>query len=423
MTDLTSQDYIEVSGTNDGTGQNKKLETLKVVDDDGNTVHREMVAMGGVVDLSNTTTTLLASGATYTGTFVRCPDGVSVSCKSVGVGGTLYFDFSNDGTNVDTFPVNGFTVSDGVHEYHNAKVNGRYFRARFVSDAGTQTAFWLYTYFGPYSNGNAPLNQSIGIDTDASIVRPTDFQDEVRRNLRSGVQGWNKFGYRLALSNGTESIIWPDSATAPTILTTASTFDIAYDGTAGGSTDGSGTTGATQLTFYYLDANGNQAVAAHNLGTDGTDTTSFTGLGINRCVVSASGSLNYNASDITITATTGGSFQASIPAEGSVTQQCIFHTGFIQTAVAEFLYFNIISSNKAKDIELKGYTFNRNVATRYEIFRASIDTSVQLHDTVRDPIKFPLTSSDVLYFTANASGGTGTCDVICRFSLNAYDNV
>ena len=379
---------------------------------------------GASVNSENTTTTLLTSGSTFTGTWSRCLDGATVSLKT-DQPGTLYFDFSNDAVNSDsTFPVQGFRVAAGIHEYHNAKVNGRYVRVRFVNDAdGDQTYLRLYTYFGPYSNGNAPLNQSVGVDTDAIIVRPTDFQDEVRRNLRSGVLGWNTFGYRLALADGTESIIWPDSATAPTILTTASTFDIAYDGTAGGSTDGAGTTGATQLTFYYLDSDGNQAVAEHNLGTDGTDTTSFTGFGINRCLVSASGSLNYNASNITITATTNGSFQASIPAEGSVTQQCIFHTGFSQTAVVEFLYFNIISSNKSRDIILKGYAFNRNLATRYEIFRVNLDTSVQDHNIIRDPIKFLLTSSDVLYFTANASGGTGTCDVICRFSLNAYDNV
>jgi hypothetical protein len=276
---------------------------------------------------NNTTTDLLGSGETYTGEWSSCPDGVSVSCMSVGVGGILYFDFSNDAVNVNTFPLSGFKVTAGVHEYHNAKVNGRYFRVRFVSDAGTQTEFRLYTFFGPHGVGNSPLNQSLGLDSDAILTRGVDFQDEVHRGLRAGVASWNKFGYRLNLTNSTEQVIWAASPNLPTFLTAASTFTIAYDGTGGGSTDGAGTTGATQLTFYYVDSDGLPAVAAHTLGTDGSDVTSFSGFGINRCVVSANGGLTYNASDITITATTGGSIQAIIPALGSVTQQAIFFNG------------------------------------------------------------------------------------------------
>lgn len=421
MTDYTSQDYIEVSGTNDGDGQNKKLETIKVTDDGGNVSHREMVAMGGIVDLSNTSTTTLGSGETYTGTFVRVPDGVTVSCRSVGVGGTLYFDFSNDGTNVDTFPVSGFAVSSDVHEYHNAKVNGRYFRVRFVSDAGTQTAFRLYSYHGPFSTGNAPLNQSIGLDTDAMTTRPTNFQEEVRLGRRTGINGWNKFGYRESLTDGTEQVIWAASANLPTFLTSASTFDIAYDGTAGGSTDGAGTTGATQLTFYYIDADGLPAIAAHTLGTDGTDTTSFSGLGINRIAVSANGGLTYNASVITVTATTGGSVQAIVPALGGVTQQALYFVGSNHTAVAPWLWFNVKTTNKAKQIDLRGYAYNRGISGRFEVFRATIDTAARLDVTLTDPIKFQLNATDVLYFTANAgSGGSGNVDIQCRFSLNEY---
>jgi len=418
LTTLGSESSIPVSGTN------TELETITVTNEVGDTVHREAVFQGGIIDGNNTTTTLLSSGATYTGTFTRCPDGVTVSCKSVGVGGTLYFDFSNDGVNVDTFPVSGFSVTANIHEYHNAKVNGRYFRVRFVSDAGTQTEFRLYTYFGPFAQGNAPLNQGIGLDTDANITRPTNFQGEVRRGLRSGVEGWNKFGYRLNLTASTEQVIWAASANLPTFLTTASTFDIAYDGTAGGSTDGAGTTGATQLTFYYIDANGNPAVSVHVLGTDGSDTTSFSGLGINRITVSANGGLTYNASVITVTATTGGSVQAVVPALGGVTQQMIFFNGVNHQCVAPFLWFKIKTTNKSKVIDIKGYVWNRAINGRFEVYRDSIDTAIDLGSQIHDPIEFKLNPTDVLYFTATASAsGAGTPDIYGRFSLNAYTNV
>ena len=232
MTTFVSEDYIEVSGTNDGTGQNKKLETIRLTDGNGDTVHREGVFTGGIVNDENTTTTPLATSATYTGDWARCPDGMTVSMKT-DQPGTLYFDFSNDAVNSgSTFPVQGFRVAAGIHEYHNAKVNGRYCRVRLVNDA------------------------------------------------------------------------------------------------------------------------------------DGD-----------------------------------------------------------QTAAAAMVWFKAVTSNKAKTITLKGYSYSRLVGSRYEIYRDSIDTSVTLESSLIDPMRFRLTARDVLYFTATAgSGGQGDVDVVGRFSLNLYDN-
>jgi hypothetical protein len=85
--------------------------------------------------------------------------------------GTLYFDFSQDGTNWSSYPVNGFTIASGINEVHTAWKGGRYMRPRFVGTGG-RSFFRLKTY---YSNLplplSAPLNQSIGADQDATIVR------------------------------------------------------------------------------------------------------------------------------------------------------------------------------------------------------------------------------------------------------------
>ena len=85
--------------------------------------------------------------------------------------GTLYFDFSQDGTNWSTFPVAGFVTASGINEVHTAWKGGRYMRPRFVG-VGGRTYFRLKTY---YSNTSlplsAPLNQSINGDQDAAITR------------------------------------------------------------------------------------------------------------------------------------------------------------------------------------------------------------------------------------------------------------
>jgi len=376
----------------------------------------------GFQSTSNSTTTPLSSGATYTGTAEQNQyNHVGVMVKTDNTG-TLYFDFSSDGTNWDsTFPVNGFEIASGVPDFHTAVKLGRYFRVRLVNDTGAQTYLRLTTYFGNnFVPSSAPLNQTVGLDSDAVFVRGTVPQDEIRIGRRSGVVGWTKFGYRsvLTAANGEETV-WEASGNF-TPMTSAETFDIAYDGTAGGSTDGSGTTGATQLTFYYIDSDGLPAVAAHNLGTDGTDTTSFSGLGINRIAVSATGTNDVNASDITVTATTAGTTQAVVPAGEGVTQQAIFFTGSNHDAVAKFLFINInkISGGGSPRVVVKGIVHNRSIDSKFEVFRYTMDTSVESHVTINDPIGFNLSPTDVLYFVADTDTNNTTINL--RFSLNQY---
>lgn len=127
--------------------------------------------LAGVQSSGNSSTTPLGSGATFTGTGEQneYPD-VMVSCQQDNTG-TLYFDFSVDGTNWSTFPVNGFAVASGTHEFHTAVKGPRYFRVRFVNDAGSPTYLRLYTYYGTFAKlPNAPLNQSIAADADSVIT-------------------------------------------------------------------------------------------------------------------------------------------------------------------------------------------------------------------------------------------------------------
>lgn len=119
----------------------------------------------------NSSSTPLASGATFTGAAEQnSQSDVMVSCITDN-GSTLYFDFSVDGTNWNVFPTAGFSVVSGIHEFHTAVKGPRYFRARLVNGSGAQSYLRLYTYFGTFRHGNAPLNQSIGSDSDAIITR------------------------------------------------------------------------------------------------------------------------------------------------------------------------------------------------------------------------------------------------------------
>jgi hypothetical protein len=249
-----------------------------------------------------------------------------------------------------------------------------------------------------------------------AIVRPLISQDEISRGLISGVSQWNKFGYReqTAASSG-EQTLWALNSNL-VIMKTAETFTITYNNT----TDGLGTTGATQLTFYYLDANEKLAIGVHTLGNTGSDVTSFTGLGINGCVCSATGSNEVNANNITITNTTSGNDQAIIPAGNGTTQQLIFFAPDNATPVVKYLRLraNKLSGSNPK-VTFKSYVWNRGVESTFEIFRDVLDTQSGTLIDIEDPCNFPLSSRDVLYFVMDTDQNNTVASG--RFSLNLYD--
>lgn len=376
-----------------------------------------------ITSTSNSTTTPLASGATFTGEWeqVNQPQ-VMVVCKTDNTG-TLFFDFSPDGVNADsTFPVSGFEVASGINEFHTAVKGPRYFRVRLVNDTGAQSLLRLYTYYGSdFVPSSAPLNQTSSLDQDAIFTRSTVPQDEIRIGRRAGVEGFTKFGYRDGLTaSAGEQVVWTDSSNSLTVLTAASTYTITYDGTSGGSTDGAGSNGALTLAITHINSDGNPETFVHTLGTDGSDVTTASGFGINRVAVASSGSDNSNASDITVTATTGGSVQAHVRAGNSVTEQAILHVGNNHDAVAKWLWIlvNKPGGGAATKATVRAYVFNRLIETQFLVFRALIDTSNKPEIDITDPVGFNLSPGDTIYFVVDSNQDSSEIDL--RFSANIY---
>jgi hypothetical protein len=85
--------------------------------------------------------------------------------------GTLTFEFSQDGTNWSEYPTVDFTVASGINEVHGAWKGTRYVRPKFVGTGG-RSFFRLRTMYSyaPVTL-SAPLNQPIGADSDAAIVK------------------------------------------------------------------------------------------------------------------------------------------------------------------------------------------------------------------------------------------------------------
>ena len=375
------------------------------------------IKTNGRVSLKNTTLTPLVADATYTGEWedVSSWDSVSFAVKA-NTACTIYADFTSDYTfqNIDSSLM--YNSSANINEVHRLSVTRQFFRIRVVNGSTDQSYLSVSSMLGSHALLSAPQNLNLGLDADAIATRPSDVQDEIAIGRRPGVSSYNKFGYREGLTAATgEETIW--SAPGNFVpMTTASTFTITYTP----ASDGSTSNGAKVLYFLYVNEEGLSTISIHVLGSSGSDVTSFSGLGINRCAVSVAGSTQANGADISITETTGGTVQAFIPAGHSTTQQALFHTDANSDGVAKFIKINInkLSGGGSPRVEIKGYVFNRQFQVRYEIFRISIDTSSENTIMLTDPVGFRLSPTDVLYFIADTD--TNNTVVNLRFSLNEY---
>lgn len=252
----------------------------------------------------NSTITTLAGGASFNasagGEQNDWPD-VGVSCYA-DVAGTLYFDFSVNGTDWRTFPTSGFAVAAGIHEFHVARKLGRWFRARYVNGSSAQSTFQLFTYYGKFGQTIAPLNQPYSLDSDAILTRPSWTWLDVSRGLATGVSVVDKFGRNAAVGTTFVPVCFsghyrtPQSGSATTLRIKAG----------GNANDTAAGTGARQITLIGLDEN--FAEVTETLETNGAlassaTTTTFTRL--YRAYVSQSGtyateSAGSHAGDITI---------------------------------------------------------------------------------------------------------------------------
>lgn len=259
----------------------------------------------GQVSTVNTTTTPLGSGATFTGTWEQNNrNDVMVSCQTDN-GGTLYFEFSPDGTNVNTFPVNGFKVDAGIHEFHTAVKGPRYFRIRLVNDTGAQTYLRLYTYFGPnFKQGNLPINAMIGTDADARIVRSIDSGVDLAFGRIAGMREDEKFGnVRLIDAPDCPVTVWAygsddvNPGADKTFPTTAQDLFISSDSASDTNVD---------VEVHYIDSPGAGQTTTINLNGQTPVDLGDNGFDVNRALVTGATGLVGNVYINTENAHTGG---------------------------------------------------------------------------------------------------------------------
>lgn len=250
-----------------------------------------------IVSTLNSTTTPLASGATFTGTgeLNDWPD-VMISI-STDQNGTYYLDFSTDGTNWDSTLTYKYEIGY-INPPHVLVKGYRYFRVRFTNTSSSaQSYLRLQTAYGKFDQLRSTLNSNIAQNYDAVAVRTLDTTDAVVEGKFQGRVIVQVFG-RNPDVDGPEDI-WSGGGDYTGFPTLGTPETLTFTSSAGASDAG--------LVLYIegLDGDYNRITESVTLNGSGIGVTTQTFWRVNMCMVTTptSGQVT-NVGDITGTHTT-----------------------------------------------------------------------------------------------------------------------
>lgn len=377
-------------------------------------------ATGGTISTGNNSTTALNDTEVFTGEWedVSMYSSITVAV-STDQNGTFTVQFSPDGTNADSTLTRYYRTTQ-IEAPHRFTVLRQYARVVFTNNSGSnQTYFRLQTMYGPKEQLNIPVDAVMAQDYDATSVRPTDFKYEVALGRRQGYTLWSKFGYNLDVDTSTDPEVVAAFGGTFTVLTTASTLTVVSSSDEDSDTGGSVAQGNGARTIRVIGVDANRNEQTEDITMDGTTSvvTTTTWLGINRAVVLTSGSSDGNVGTVTITATTGGSTQATIPVGESVTQQLIFFNYASHVGLADWLRLGAkrFGSGTEPVVTFTGWVYSPLTDTKYEVFREIVDAADQTHSDLSPQSPFVFTEQDVFWVEAETT--RDDTQVTGRFSL------
>jgi len=292
----------------------------------------------GTLDSSNSSSAILAAGATFTGgwTPVEYFSALTIAVKT-DKDGTIYADFSTDATNVDS-TLTYTTLGTNGGDVHRLSITRRFFRVRFTNTSATdQTYFRLQVLLGTQVNLSSPLNTVIQQDSDATVVRNIDFEFDIAAGRTQGITVVNKFGRNPSISsNSTPEDVWGGGSVYTGFPTGAAETVQIFSSSAD---DASAGTGTRTVQIIGLDAN--YAVQTETLTLNGTTPVVSSGLytRVHTASARSAGASNqaFNAGEITVrhSSSTANIFQV-IEAGTNQSYSCGYtipagFTGYIRT--------------------------------------------------------------------------------------------
>lgn len=261
------------------------------------------------------------------------------------------------------------------------------------------------------------LKDSFNQNSQAQLTRATsDYHQDLARGLVEDSSLWNKFGYNDDIDIGTETIWSVGGTFVP--LTVPSTLSIVSSSIQ----DDTGGSGSNSIIVYGVDSTRTARTEVVFLDGQTPVVTKTTWLGINRMSIYLSGTGGVNAGTITATAVSGGTVQAAIPTGAGTTQHAFFFTQAGHTALMKWLVVNIVKIGASNNpvVTVKGWVTSYVSGSKYEVYRHTIDTSVENTIQLTLPIPFVIGEKSIVEFQAT----TDKADTVvsCRFSLVEIKN-
>ena len=371
-----------------------------------------------LVSVANSSDISLAAGDTFTGAWedVSKYESIILSVKT-DQNGIYRLELSSDKLTTES-ALTRYYRTNQIEPPHRFSRTRKFARVVFINTSvSNQTTFKLQTIFGSVVALNIPLDAAVAQDYDATVTRPTSFNYEVALGRRQGATTWNKFGYNTDVDIGTEVIA--AFGGAYTRLTAASTFSVVSSSANDILTSG---TGAWNVIVYYVDSNWTAQTAIVPLNGTTPVVTTWKAIGINRVAVYNTGSGDVNAGNITITATTGGSIQAYLPATEGTTQQSIYFVQKDHQALIDWMTININKvSGSSPRVTIKCWVYSNVSSAKYLVFTSTIDAGVENNVDYKPSQPFVVGEKSVVWFEATTDVNNTT--VSQRFSLIEFKDV
>lgn len=334
----------------------------------------------------------------------------------------IQIKFSIDGTNFDS-TINKIGTA-GVNEFTTSVKGKRYVKIIVTTASLTTTYFRLQTQFGQFRQGNLSLNVPVQLDADATIVRSSDFNLEVVRNLRGSTIGVNKYGKSPNGIQTTPTDIWSRADATPTQqIWVAPTIARVHAIVSSSANDVAGSTGATSVTIFGLTswttAETSEVVTLN--GTTPVNTVnSYVIIHRMRATASATTtSVGINVGTINATAATDGTVTAVIAIGQGQTQMAIYGIPSIQTFYLKRFSASINDATTATRVDIQiRVNSNPNIQLLAFSNRGDFELSNQgtssLNTIYNIPVAFSGPAIIKIQGTASAN------DVDCSASFDGY---
>lgn len=368
----------------------------------------------GLLSTDNSSTSAINTGANFTGTWedISAYPEIMIAVAT-DQNGYYEVQFSPDGTNVDSTLTRYYRTTN-IEAPHRYTKTRQYFRVIFYNNSGTnQTYFRLQVHKGTFADLNIPVDATIAQDYDSISTRPTCYTTEVGLGRRQGATTWNKFGYNEDIDTGTAEVIASFGGAFAQKLASGETLNIVSNS----ANDDSGSTGVNQLIVFGIDANWDLATEVVTMDGLTPVTTSTTFLGVNRMTIFSSGTANSNVGTITATASSSGNTMAEMPAGQGTTQQCIFYVPRNHQFLTTWMYMMAIKSSGGganPEVGIKAYVYSELVQSQFEVYRDTIDLSVETTKTLSPAEPFIIGEKSIFWIESDTTANNTS--VRARFS-------